>query len=186
MAEEQQQVVTQNQDLGQGSPSPVDGASESGLIERVVNISRVAKVVKGGKRFSFSALVVVGDGNGRVGVGLGKAAEVPEAIKKGTEHAKKHMVLVPVQKGSIPHDILGRFGAARVLLRKARPGTGVIAGGVVRAVVESAGIHNILSKCIGTSNPHNVVKATLNALQSLVKPEEMLLTSQQEVVAHVG
>lgn len=140
---------------------------EKEIVERVVHISRVAKVVKGGRRFSFSALVVTGDKNGRVGYGLGKAAEVPEAIKKGMQRAKKHMIFVPVEKGTLPHDILGRFGAARVLLRSAGPGTGVIAGGVVRAIVESAGIRNILSKCLGTSNPHNLVKATFNGLMNL-------------------
>ena len=142
-------------------------SEEKEVVERVVHISRVAKVVKGGRRFSFSALVVAGDGNGHVGYGLGKAAEVPDAIKKGAQRAKKHMIFVPVEKGTLPHDILGRFGAARVLLRSAGPGTGVIAGGVVRAIVESAGVRNILSKCLGTSNPHNVVKATFNGLQNL-------------------
>lgn len=139
----------------------------SNITERVVGINRVAKVVKGGRRFSFAALVVAGDGCGRVGFGLGKAAEVPEAIKKGAQRARKYMIDVPIINETIPHDVLGRYGAARVLMRRARPGTGVIAGGVVRAVVESAGVHNILSKCIGTSNPHNVLKATFDGLKSL-------------------
>lgn len=146
-----------------------------GIQDRVVHISRVAKVVKGGRRFSFSALVVCGDGNGSVGYGLGKANEVPEAIKKGSQRARKHMVQVPIEDATIPHDITGLFGAAKVLLRPAGAGTGVIAGGVVRAIVELAGVHNILSKCIGTSNPHNVVKATIDGLQKLkriAKPKE--------------
>lgn len=137
------------------------------LIERVVHISRVAKVVKGGKRFSFSALVVTGDGNGRVGFSLGKAREVPEAIRKAIEGAKRSMVRVPVCEGTIPHDIIGVYGAARVVMKPASAGTGVIAGGPVRAVVEAAGIHNILTKSLGTSNPHNVVKAVMDGLQKL-------------------
>ncbi len=147
---------------------------ELSLKDKVVFINRVAKVVKGGKRFNFCALVVVGDGQGYVGIGKGKAAEVPVAISKAVEQAKKHLVRVPIKGGTIPHEVHGLFGAEHVLLKPAADGTGIIAGGAVRAVVELAGAHNIIAKTLGRGNPFNTVRATLNGLQQLRDPQEVM------------
>jgi small subunit ribosomal protein S5 len=148
-------------------------SGDSKLTDRLIAVSRVAKVVKGGRRFGFNALVAVGDSAGSVGIGMGKANDVTDAIRKAVENAKKNVIVVSVLNGTIPHEIMGRFGAAKILLKPAGPGTGVIAGGPARAVLELVGVHNILTKCIGTTNAHNVIKATINGLSKLKTKEQI-------------
>ena len=168
---------------GRGSDRDRGGQNEeSELIDRLVHINRVAKVVKGGRRFSFAALVVVGDGRGHVGFGTGKAREVPEAIRKATDQAKRSMIRVPLREGrTLHHDVRGRYGAGKVVLRSAPPGTGVIAGGPMRAVFESMGVHDVVAKSIGTSNPHNMLKATFDALGNCNSPKGVAARRSKKV-----
>lgn len=168
-------------------PQRGEDRQDSELIDKLVSVNRVAKVVKGGRRFGFSALVVVGDGKGRVGYGSGKAREVPEAVRKATEQAKRSMVRVPLREGrTLHHDIQGRFGAGHVLLRAAPPGTGVIAGGPMRAVLEALGIGDVVAKSLGTSNPHNMVKATMEALRLVNSPRAVAAKRGKKVSEIIG
>ncbi|MBI4966875.1 MAG: 30S ribosomal protein S5 [Rhodospirillales bacterium] len=161
-------------DRGRGPSSDREGREDSEFVDKLVSINRVAKVVKGGRRFAFAALVVVGDAKGRVGYGSGKAREVPEAIRKATEQAKRNMIRIALREGrTLHHDSIGNYGAGRVVLRAAPPGTGIIAGGPMRAVFETMGVQDVVAKCIGTSNPHNMVKATFSALKSVMGPRNV-------------
>lgn len=172
---------------GRGNEGPRAEREESEFIDKLVHINRVAKVVKGGRRFAFAALVVVGDGKGRVGYGSGKAREVPEAIRKATEQAKRNMIKVALREGrTLHHDVIGHFGAGRVVLRAAPPGTGIIAGGPMRAVFETVGVADVVAKCLGTSNPHNMIKATFAALESLNSPRSIAAKRGKKVGDIIG
>lgn len=172
---------------GRGNEAQRAEREESEFIDKLVHINRVAKVVKGGRRFAFAALVVVGDGKGRVGYGSGKAREVPEAIRKATEQAKRNMIKVPLREGrTLHHDVNGHFGAGRVVLRAAPPGTGIIAGGPMRAVFETVGVADVVAKCLGTSNPHNMIKATFAALESLNSPRSIAAKRGKKVGDIIG
>lgn len=172
---------------GRGNEGKREEREESEFIDKLVHINRVAKVVKGGRRFAFAALVVVGDGKGRVGYGSGKAREVPEAIRKATEQAKRNLIKVPLREGrTLHHDVNGHFGAGRVVLRAAPPGTGIIAGGPMRAVFETVGVADVVAKCLGTSNPHNMIKATFAALESLNSPRSIAAKRGKKVGDIIG
>jgi small subunit ribosomal protein S5 len=165
----------------------VERSQDQAFVEKLVSINRVAKVVKGGKNFSFSALVVTGDGKGRVGCGLGKAREVPDAVRKATEQARRNLIRVPLREGrTLHHDITGRFGAGCVVLRAAPAGTGIIAGGPTRAIFEALGVHDVVCKCVGTTNPHNMVRATLDALKNVTSPRQVALRRSKKVSDIVG
>jgi len=172
---------------GESDRSSREGRDDSELIEKLVSINRVAKVVKGGRRFGFAAVVVVGDGKGRVGFGTGKAREVPEAIRKATEQAKRGMVRVPLREGrTLHHDVRGHYGAGRVVLRSAKPGTGIIAGGPMRAIFESLGLQDVVAKSVGSSNPHNMIKATFNALNNMASPRAIAAKRGKKIGDIIG